>query len=74
MLSTWPQISAQSLVASIIVISDLGDGAEVSTSAIILYLSNLGFSSCLLHAVLMKILPWQEHCWLRTPFGICPGN
>lgn len=43
------------------------DGAEVSTSAIILNLSNLDFSFCLLHAVLMKLFlgrstaGWELH-------------
>ena len=43
MLSTWPKISTQSIIASIIIIDGLGDGAIVSTAAIILNLSNLDF-------------------------------
>lgn len=53
----------------------VGVGAVVSTSAIILNLSNLYFFSLyLLRAVLMKTLSWPEHCWLRTPLGTHPGN
>lgn len=43
MLSILPKISTQSIIASIIIIYGLGDGAIVSTAAVILNLSNLDF-------------------------------
>ena len=79
MLSTWPKISTQSIIASIIIIDGLGDGAIVSTAAIILNLSNLDFfilpppCSFFFLIFIYLFIYLFIYFWLCWVFGSCEG-